>query len=118
MAITEVFAGIPTADLEVARVWYERLLGRPPDMIPNDNEATWQLTGSGWIYLVGDPERAGRALVTVLVDDLERFVADVATRGVDLGAIDTLPGVVRTSAIVDPDGNRVTFGEPLGESAR
>jgi len=25
---------------------------------------------------------------------------------------------VKTAAIFDPDGNRVTFGEPLGEEAK
>jgi len=32
-----VFAGIATADLDVALPWYERLLGRPPTMRPHDN---------------------------------------------------------------------------------
>ncbi|HEY8770400.1 MAG TPA: hypothetical protein VIM03_07640, partial [Thermoleophilaceae bacterium] len=81
MAFTEVFAGIAVADIGSARAWYERLTGRPPDMLPNENEAAWQLAGQGWIYLVSDRERAGKALVTLLVDDLDAQVAELAERG-------------------------------------
>lgn len=49
MAIIHVFAGLAAADHDRARAWYERLLGRPPDLVPNENEAAWQLAGTGWI---------------------------------------------------------------------
>lgn len=64
MAITEVFAGIATADYRSALAWYERLLGRPPDLLPKEDEAAWQLTEAGWIYVRGDTNRAGKALLT------------------------------------------------------
>jgi predicted enzyme related to lactoylglutathione lyase len=114
VAITEVFAGIPVADYSSAAAWYERLVGRPPDMFPNDNEAVWRLTDKGWIYVVGDSERAGKALVTVLVDDLEQHVAELGERGLVTEPIETVPGVVRTAVITDADGNQIQFGEPLG----
>jgi hypothetical protein len=59
VGITEVFAGVAVADLDSGLAWYERLPGRPPDFLPNENEAVWQLAGTGWIYLVGDADRAG-----------------------------------------------------------
>lgn len=117
MTITEVFAGIAVADRDAAVAWYERLVGRRPDLVPNENEAAWQLAGAGWIYVVGDPGRAGRALLTVLVDDLDDLVAELNGRGLHPGPIETIPGVVRTSVITDPDGNRLQFGEGLGGPA-
>jgi predicted enzyme related to lactoylglutathione lyase len=115
VALTEVFAGIPVADYGPAVVaWYERLVGRPPDMFPNDNEAVWRLADSGWIYVVGDSDRAGKGLLTILVDDLQEHVAGLAERGLVTEAIETVPGVVRTAVIADPDGNQIQFGEPLG----
>ena len=39
-----------------------------------DNEAMWQVADRGWIYVVGDTNRAGNALLTLLVDDLEDLV--------------------------------------------
>ncbi len=111
MAFTYVFAGVPVADHEAALEWYERLLGRPPDRIPTDGDAVWQLSETGSIYVVRDPPRAGGALVTLIVDDLDAWIADVAGRGIAAGEIDTAPGAVRRAAVTDPDGNRITVAE-------
>ena len=114
MAITEVFAGIPVADYPSARAWYERLIGRPPAFLPHETEAVWNLLGpAGWIYVVLDPARAGNALITLLVDDLEAHIAELAGRGIAAAEIETIPGAVKTAAVTDPDGNRITFGQPL-----
>ena len=112
MGITFVFAGIPIADYEAALPWYERLVGRPPDMLPTAGEACWQLTETAWIYIVADADRAGRALVTLLVDDLDARVAGMAERGIDAGPIGTIPGPVRRTEVVDPEGNRIQLAQP------
>ena len=114
MPITHLFAGIPTADFDSALAWWERLLGRPPDRFPTEDEAVWQVADAGLIYLVADAERAGNALVTLIVDDLEEHVCDLAERGIGLAEIETLPGVVRKTRITDPDGNSITVGQ-LGQ---
>ena len=46
MGITYVFAGLVVANRNQAAAWYERLLGRPPDFLPNDAEAVWQVAGT------------------------------------------------------------------------
>ena len=113
-AITELFSGLAVSDRDASVAWYERLFGRPPDFFPNDDEAVWQLAGSGWAYVVRDPARVGKGLLTLLVDDLEAHVAELAGRDLAPGAIETIPGVVRTSEIADPDGNTIKFAEGLG----
>jgi predicted enzyme related to lactoylglutathione lyase len=118
MAIDFLFAGIPVADFDAARPWYERLVGRAPDMLPKEGEACWQLTETGWIYVVADADRAGHALVTVLVDDLDAHLAGMAERGIETGPIETIPGPVRRTEVVDPEGNRIQFGQPPGEDNR
>jgi hypothetical protein len=105
MTVTHVFAGIPVADHPAARAWYEELLGRPPDMVPHDSEVAWRLTETGWIYVVQDAERAGRALVTVLVDDLDALSLD--------GETEMVPGKFRSTHVTDPEGNRIQFAQPL-----
>ena len=74
MAVTHVFADIPVADREVAVLVraVRRPAGRPPDLVPNEDEAAWQMNETGWIYVIVDPGRAGSALHTLLVDDLYR----------------------------------------------
>jgi catechol 2,3-dioxygenase-like lactoylglutathione lyase family enzyme len=110
---TEVFAGVAVADLDAGLAWYERLMGRPPDLVPNENEAAWRLAGAEWIYVVGDAHRAGNGLLALLVDDLDGLVSELTERGIPTGEIDTIPGAVRRMAIADPEGNAITFGQPL-----
>jgi hypothetical protein len=114
MAVTHVFAGIPVADRDASMSWYERLAGRPPDLIPNDAEAAWRLTETGWIYIVADAERVGSAFNTLLVDNLDAFLADLAERGISAGPIETLGAAARRAIVTDPDGNRLAIGQPLG----
>ncbi|HEY1368776.1 MAG TPA: VOC family protein [Gaiellaceae bacterium] len=109
--VGHVFAGLPASDFRASAAWYERLVGRPPDLRPNEDEAAWRLTDTGWIYVVEDAGRAGNALLTVLVEDLETHVAELAARGLATQPIEIVPEVGRKAAIADPDGNLVTFAE-------
>jgi hypothetical protein len=113
MAITEFFAGIPVADFGASLPWYERLFGKPPDFFPHESEAVWQITEHAWVYVVADAERAGKALVTILVESLDDQIAELKERGVPVGSIDVIPGAARSVATSDPEGNKVTFGQPL-----
>jgi catechol 2,3-dioxygenase-like lactoylglutathione lyase family enzyme len=117
MAVQHVFAGIPVADYPSARDWYERLFGRPPDLVPHETEAAWQLSDTAWIYVVADADRAGDALLTIMVDDLEAQVSELADRGLATAAMETAPGLFRKAELRDADGNTIAFGEDLsGES--
>jgi predicted enzyme related to lactoylglutathione lyase len=117
VAVENLFAGIPVAELEPALEWWERLMGRPADMVPNATEVAWRAIGdSGWIYVVSDPDRAGNALLTLLVDDLDREVTEIAERGLAVERIDTVRGVGRLAEFFDPDGNKVTFAEVRGDA--
>ena len=115
MAIKHVFIGIPVAAYGPALTWYERLLGRPPDVIVKDDEAMWQVKDTGWTYVVADAQRAGNALLALLVDDLEERVAALTERGIVTGAIETAPGLYRKVVITDPEGNQITIFENLGQ---
>lgn len=111
--IAHVFAGIPVRDLDAARAWYERLAGRPPDLVPDDSEAAWRLTDSAWICLIADAERAGSMQHTLLVDDLDAFLAGPAERGIAAGPLELIAdGTVRRVLLRDPDGNRLQIGQP------
>ena len=111
MATNVLFAGIAVADLDTAIEWYERLFGGPPDMTPIEIERVWKLTDESWIYVVTDPERAGNALVTVMVDDLDVRLAGMGKRGIEVGEIEQINEKTRKAEIVDPEGNRVGFGQ-------
>jgi hypothetical protein len=108
------FAGVAVADYPSARAWYERLMGRPPDFMPQEHEAVWQIIENAWIYVVADAERAGKGLLTLMVDDLDRHSAELTQRGIAVGAIETQPGRYRKAEVTDPEGNRISFGQALG----
>lgn len=116
MAINHVFIGIPVAAYGPALAWYERLLGRPPDVIVKDDEAMWEVKEAGWTYVVADAQRAGNALLALLVDNLEEWIAALTERGITIGAIEMAPGLYRKAVITDPEGNQITFFENLGPS--
>jgi catechol 2,3-dioxygenase-like lactoylglutathione lyase family enzyme len=110
IAVEHVFAGIAVADYDAAVRWYERLLGRRPDLVPNDREAAWRLTDSGWICLYAEGDSCASAPHTLLVSDLDRFLVGVAERGIVPGPVEAIAPSVRQSVIVDPDGNRLKVG--------
>jgi hypothetical protein len=108
-----VLRGVAVADYTSALTWYERLKGRPPDFNPDENEAVWQIIDNGWIYVVADTDRAGQALLTLMVDKLDRQVAELKERGLAVGAIETQPGLFRKAEVADPEGNKISFGQAL-----
>lgn len=104
------FSGIPVAEYEAAIAWYERFFGRAPDVLVADNEAMWQVIADGWVYVVGDAGRAGHALLTLAVRDLDAEVAARAARGLTPAQFERMPGG-NTAAFLDPEGNRVTLAQ-------
>jgi catechol 2,3-dioxygenase-like lactoylglutathione lyase family enzyme len=114
VGITHVFSGLAVSDYESARSWYERLLGRPPDMLPKHDEAVWQLASTASIYVVADRERAGSGLVTIAVGDLEERLAELAGHGIP-SATSGESGP-RKVIVNDPDGNTIAFFEDPGRA--
>jgi predicted enzyme related to lactoylglutathione lyase len=112
MEFTHVFASIPVTERDRAVDWYEQLVGRPPDLIPNADEAAWQLSDTGWIYVILDPGRAGSALNTLLVADLDAFLAGITERGLSAEPVETIGDAVRRTTVTDLDGNRLNVGQP------
>jgi predicted enzyme related to lactoylglutathione lyase len=112
--IQAVFAGLPVADFEAAIEFYERFFGRPADLVPKDGDSAWQLAEPGWVYVVCDADRSGRGLLTILVDDLDAHVAELAGRGIETDAIERIPGVLARTVVTDPAGNTIQLGQPLG----
>ncbi|MGN9789803.1 VOC family protein [Streptomyces sp. OZ13] len=116
MAIMNVFAVMPVVDFESARGWYGRLWGRPADRNPMDGLAEWQVIEGGAIQLLRDPDRAGSAMLTVGVDDIDGQAAVAAERGLAMGPVQDTPGGFRIAAITDPAGNVITFAQDLGRN--
>ena len=106
----ELFAGIPVNDYPAALAWYERLFGRPPTFFASDTEAVWELAEHRWVYVEQRPGHAGHAMHTILVDDLDARVAQIADRGVQPSRRETYADGMRKVTYQDPDGNEFGLG--------
>jgi hypothetical protein len=111
MGATHLFAGCAVSDVGTARLFYERLFGREPDLVPHAGEACWELAEGKWVYFVLDAERAGGGISTILVDDLDALVADWATRGIAPVEIRAEGPDARKARVLDPDGNELGFAQ-------
>jgi predicted enzyme related to lactoylglutathione lyase len=107
-----LFAGVAVTDVDAACTWYERLFGRPPDIIPNDDEAMWRVAGdAGWLYLVVDRPRAGRSLVAISVADLDVELGGLRGRGVEPEKVEPVGDAGRKATLRDPDANTIALIE-------
>lgn len=110
-----LFAGIRVRDLTAARAWYGRLLGEP-SFFPNETEVVWTLADGRSLYIQEDPGRAGAALITVFVDDLEAHISEIGSRGLEPAERETYSNGVGKATYRDADGNEIGFGGPPGDA--
>ena len=112
----DLFAGIAVSDLPRAVSWFDRFLGEVASFEPNDTERVWTVSEHRHLYVEVQPDHAGHAMVTLFVDDLDRFVDAVAQRGIHPETQETYGNGVRKAIYRDPDGNEVGVGgAPAGE---
>jgi predicted enzyme related to lactoylglutathione lyase len=109
MHISYVFAGAVVTNRNEAAAWYERLLGRSPDFLPNEAEAVWQIAETASVYLLADPARAGQGVMALVVEDMVLTLRAIEARGIETGRIEEILGAGRKCVITDPDGNAVSI---------
>jgi glyoxylase I family protein len=117
MTVEHVFGAIHVSDRDAAVAWYERLFGRPPDLIPNAQEGAWRLTETAWVYVIAGAGDPGTSLHTLLVADFDLFLRRTSEAGITSGQEETKSGGVRVVIIEDPDGNRLQVGSTPPDAA-
>ena len=73
---------------------------------------------AAWLCLLRDEKRAGHALVTLCVADLDRAVADIAARGIAGGPVEIIGDAGRKATFTDAEGNAVSFIEVTSARSR
>lgn len=106
----DLFAGIPVTNYDRALDWYQALLGAEPAFFPNSVEAVWKVAEHCYLYIVLCPERAGKAVHLLFVEDLDDRISGIALRGVTEDSRETLDNGVRKIVFHDSDGNETAFG--------
>jgi hypothetical protein len=105
-----LFAGLPVSRYQRALTWSKRLMGSEPAFLPNATEEVCELAGHRYLYIAELPERAGRALLTVFVDDLDDGVGSIRARGIQPAARETYGNGLRKVIYRDPGSNEIGFG--------
>jgi hypothetical protein len=77
-------------------------------MFPHESECVWRLTPTSSIYVAQDPQRAGNAVVTLALEDLDAHERRLHEAGFAFAeeASGTAP---RRLVVSDIDGNRLAF---------
>src|ERR1700748_1879132 len=99
----DLFSGYPVREYEIALTWYRKLVGKPPAFLPYDIEAVWELAANRYIYIKVLPEHAGHASNLTFLSDLDGFISQVQTRGLQPAKQETLSNGVRRVLSTDPD---------------
>ena len=107
---THIFGGIAVSDFQRSLAWYTLLFGTPPAFFPNDREAVWMIADQRWLYIIVDQRRAGGAVQTIMVDDLDDVIKEIAKRGLDFTDEERPAENTRKVMYHDPDGNEIGVG--------
>ncbi|WP_336029046.1 VOC family protein [Geodermatophilus sp. FMUSA9-8] len=110
MDFTDLFAGVRVRNIAEARAWDERLLGSEPAFYPSDVEAVWAVGEHRWFHLLENAPKAGSALVTIMVADLDATAKAMSGRGVYPTKLEDY-GEVRKYVFHDPDSNEIGIGQ-------
>ena len=78
-------------------------------MLPIEGEAVWHVTTSGSVYVTANPARAGSALVTIAVSNLDEHATALVARGLSLDEQGADSSAPRQLTITDDDGNCIKF---------
>jgi predicted enzyme related to lactoylglutathione lyase len=106
--LASVVGVLPVTDHAKAVTWYQKWIGRAPDVEPVEGIAEWQLAENAWIQVAVHPESAGRTTVVVGVEDIDAQRSACAAVEVTVGDVNDY-GFVRTAEAVDPAGNKIVF---------
>jgi catechol 2,3-dioxygenase-like lactoylglutathione lyase family enzyme len=124
----KVAAGLAVSDMDRAREFYEGKLGLPVGIDSGDN---LQYRCGEWtvIHVYLSPEHAGKSTATLAgwgVDDVERVVDELTSKGVtferydegpiitDEKGIATFEGGAKVAYFRDPDGNTLSIAQGPG----
>jgi catechol 2,3-dioxygenase-like lactoylglutathione lyase family enzyme len=100
-------------DLDAARSFYREKLGFTETYL--DTRDMWsrlERSGTQIALAVGEPQEDG-AVAHIEVDDVKAEAERLRVEGVDVGVVLELHGEMRLLEVVDPDGNRIEFGQDV-----
>ena len=121
MSLTDyrIGAAVPVSDAAKAKEFYEGVLGLSGGQEQGDGGTTYPCADGTEIHPYPSPENAGKSGATLAfwtVDDIDKVVDDLASKGVTFEQYDMDPIKTNEKGIAElPDANKVAwFKDPDG----
>jgi len=111
ITVQGIYAAAAVRDLESALEWYAKLMGRPADDHPLPHMAQWRNMGTAGLQLWRDDERAGSAIMTIVVPDLAAEKERLAAHGIS-PATEASGAFGTVANFFDRENNRIILAEP------
>ena len=121
--LPDTIYALQVKDVEASVQWYREVLGF--ELVLDLSQMGWcELTTPTDDALLGlgapkpgeEPETNGGSSLSFGAEDIEDAVVALRKRGVEVGEIIEIPGIVKLVKFSDPDGNSLMLHQPLGEN--
>lgn len=101
-------------DMERALSWYRKWLGEP-DVFPMEETAEYRICENAWLQLSCEGQgETGKGAVIIGVEDAPECRKNLEALGIEAGEIVDYEAVL-VFDVFDPDGNKISFVQELGE---
>jgi hypothetical protein len=116
MSVRGLTIAVHAGDREEALAFYCALIGRDPDLGPDSDFYEWEISPGAWFQLATgrDDIQPSSFRLRFEVEDVQKSVEILRTKGFEPGAIKTLPGLVAFVNLTDPWGNPLGVYQDLG----
>ncbi|MCA1062695.1 VOC family protein (plasmid) [Cytobacillus spongiae] len=107
--IYEMTVQLRVPDIKKGQEWYETLLHRPPDFIPHEGFAEWELVPGCWLQVAEGSPSVHSGPIRLGVEDIckerERLTSLLGTEHFEIHAREEVP--VKWGTFRDPWGNGI-----------
>jgi predicted enzyme related to lactoylglutathione lyase len=119
MNVRGLTIAIHAGNREEALAFYCALIGRDPDLGPDPDFYEWEISPGAWLQLATGREdiRPSSFRVRLQVEDIDKAVEILDTKGFAPGQIRRLPGLVSFANLTDPWGNPLGVFQDMGVAA-
>ena len=109
----EITVGVPVPDLARAVDWYTQVVGRPLETVtPMEGIMELHVAPGSWLQLFQEPAdtfEASRTVMRFKTEGIEQDATRLRAKGIEIGEVTHIPGVVLFAEFNDPFGNPVSL---------
>jgi hypothetical protein len=116
MSVRGLTVAVHAGAREAALAFYCALIGRDPDLGPDPDFYEWEISPGAWLQLATgrDHIEPSSFRLRLEVEDIEKSVEILRSKGFEPGNIKRLPGLVAFANLADPWGNPLGVYQDLG----